>query len=370
MKNWKKPTRLQIYTFLASMPIIDVVLNYIMYDDRLFSDGRVWLISFPLIFLIGVGSWRGHVYIGNWIKHRYPELRHTKTRIMLQAFCLIPFMSLSVTMIFFVYDAFHLLGYQFNYEDFKMGLLVGFCVNIIFETLYEADYTLERYQESVEEKQSLQQLSVYQEFDTLKNQVNPHFLFNCFNTLSSLIGEDKKKAEKFLNELSKVYRYLLRNNEDGLSTVENEIKFIRSYYQLLQTRHGDAVQVNIEVDKRYEPYLLPSLSLQLLVENVVKHNVLSKSKPLVIDIFTTAGNKLVVNNNLQRRTIHAPSNKVGLGNISAKYNLLKQDGFQVMEDEKNFTVVLPLIWNNKTESRPASQGMAGGHENLMDIKPV
>ncbi|MDX2046380.1 MAG: histidine kinase, partial [Chitinophagaceae bacterium] len=183
------------------------------------------------------------------------------------------------------------------------------------------------------------------------SQVNPHFLFNCFNTLSSLISEDRKKAEKFLNELSKVYRYLLRNNEDGLSTVENEIRFIRSYYQLLQTRHGEAVQVNIEIDKRYEPYLLPSLSLQLLVENVVKHNALSKNKPLVIDIFTTAGNKMVVNNNLQRRTIKAPSNKVGLENIKAKYSLLKQDGFQVMEDEKNFTVVLPLIWNNSPENR-------------------
>ncbi|MGB8190282.1 MAG: histidine kinase, partial [Chitinophagaceae bacterium] len=213
------------------------------------------------------------------------------------------------------------------------------------------DYTLERYKESVEEKQEMEQLSTFHELDSLKNQVNPHFLFNCFNTLSSLIAEDKKKAEKFLNELSKVYRYLLRNNEDGLSTVQNEINFIRSYYQLLQTRHGDAVQVNIEIEKRYDPYLLPSLSLQLLVENVVKHNVLSKNRPLVIDIFTTAGNKLVVNNNLQRRAVNAPSNRVGLNNIKTKYHLLKQDGFQVIDDEKNFTVVLPLIWNNAAEKK-------------------
>ena len=169
--------------------------------------------------------------------------------------------------------------------------------------------------------------------------------------MSSLITEDKKQAEVFLNELSKVYRYLLRNNEDGLSTVENEIKFIRSYYGLLKTRHGEAVQLTIEIDKRYNAYLLPSLSLQLLVENVVKHNLLSKTQPLVIEIFTTAGNKLVVNNNLQRRTVKAPSNKVGLENIEAKYNLLNQTGFQVMEDGKNFTVVLPLIWNNTTENK-------------------
>jgi LytS/YehU family sensor histidine kinase len=132
--------------------------------------------------------------------------------------------------------------------------------------------------------------------------------------------------------------------------VDSEVKFIQSYYQLLQTRHGEAVQINIEIDKRYEPYLIPSLTLQLLVENVVKHNVLSKNKPLIIDIFSTAGNKLVVNNNLQRRSQKVPSGKVGLENIKAKYKLLRQRGMQVIEDGKNFTVVLPLIWNNNLQA--------------------
>jgi len=341
-----KPTKLQWYSFLASMPLIDTLLNYIMYDDRVFRDINIWLLSFPIIFLIGIGSWRMHVLISNETKRKYPELRQTKIRLLIMALCIIPFMSLSISVIFFIYDAFNILGYKFNFDDFKAGLLAGFSVNLIFETLFEADYMMEKYKESVQEKETFRQLSVAQEFDALKSQVNPHFLFNCFNTLSSLITEDKVKAENFLNELSKVYRYLLRNNEDGLSTVENEVKFIRSYYKLLQTRHGEAVQLNIQIDKRYEPYLLPSLSLQLLVENVVKHNVLSKTDPQVIDIFTTAGNKLVVNNNLRRRTAKAPSNKVGLDNIRAKYQLLKQPGFQIMEDEKNFTVVLPLIWNN------------------------
>ena len=351
MKQWMKPTKLQVYSFIASMPIIDILLNYIIYDERFFRDIKYWLVSFPLIYIIGFVSWRGHVFIGNWVKHRNPGLKQTKKRILILAFCIIPFMSLSVSIIFFIYDAFSILGYRLNYDDLMMGMLVGLCVNLVFETLYEADFVQERYKESVEEKEDMQELSVQTEFDALKNQVNPHFLFNCFNTLSSLIISDRQKAEVFLNELSKVYRYLLRNNEDGVSTVENEIKFIESYYQLLQTRHGEAVQLNIEIDKRYGPYLLPSLSLQLLVENVVKHNVLSKNKPLVIDIFTTAANRLVVNNNLQRRTLKAPSNKVGLDNIRAKYNLLKQPGFQVMEDEKNFTVVLPLIWNHNAASK-------------------
>ncbi len=349
MKPWSKPTRLQVYSFVASMPIIDILLNYIMYDERFFRDIKLWLVSFPLIFLMGVGSWKGHTLIGNWIKRKYPELNQTRKRVLILAFCLVPFMSFSVCVIFFFYDALSIFGYQLSNLDLKLGLLVGFCVNIIFETLFEAEFILDKYKESAEEKETLRELSVYQEFDALKGQVNPHFLFNCFNTLSSLISVDKQKAELFLNELSKVYRYLLRSNEEGVSTLENEIKFIRSYYKLLQTRHGEAVQVNIQIDKEYESYLLPSLSLQLLVENVVKHNTLSKNKPLIIDIFTTAGNKLVINNNLQRRSVKAPSNKVGLDNIRAKYELLNQQGFQVMEDEKNFTVALPLIWNNISE---------------------
>ena len=350
MKTQLKPTRLQVVSFISSMPIIDFVLNYILFDEGIFARGDIWFISYPLIFFIGIGSWRTQVTIQNLVQFKYPTLKQTRTRVALLASLIVPVMSLSVLFIFFIYDYFHVLGYNIKPNDIEYGLLVGFSVNLIFVTLYEVDYVVERLKESVLEKETLKQQALQHEFDALKNQVNPHFLFNCFNTLSSLISEDKQKAEVFLNELSKVYRYLLRNNEDSLTTVENEIKFIRSYYGLLKTRHGDALQMTIDIDKRYHPYLLPSLTLQLLVENVVKHNQLSKSLPLVIEIFTTAGNKLVVNNNLQRRTVKAPSNRVGLENIQAKYDLLNQQGFQVMEDGKNFTVVLPLIWNNTVEN--------------------
>lgn len=361
MKPDLKPTRLQVFTFIASMPVIDVLLNYVLYEDRLFQDAKIWLISFPLLYLVGIGSWRTQVGIQNWIQHKLPGLKQTRHRIVLFATTIVPAMSASVLLILYVWDYFSILGYRIKPHDVEYTLLVGFCVNLIFVTLYEVDHVVERLKETVVEKEALKQQALQHEFDALKNQVNPHFLFNCFNTLSSLITENKERAEVFLNELSKVYRYLLRNNEDGLSTVENEMKFIQSYYDLLQTRHGEALQLTIDIDKRYYPYLLPSLTLQLLVENVVKHNSLTKSQPLVIEIFTTAGNQLVVNNNLQRRAVKAPSNRVGLENIKAKYELLKQKGFQIMEDGKNFTVVLPLIWNNSRER---------GTSILKELKPV
>jgi two-component system, LytTR family, sensor kinase len=341
-----KPPKLELYTFLLSVPFSFIAFNLIFFGDRLWHEPKIWIVSFSIFFPMAVFSFYGHELYGNWVERKYPSLQQSRQRIFLKL--LMPFLVMGPTVasILFVYDKFNVLGYSFNTAHILPAVKIGISINLIFETLYEVDYILSCLKQSREEKKIAERLAINQEFEVLKNQVNPHFLFNCFNTLSSLITVDKEKAEQFLNELSKVYRYLLRNNEEGLSTVENEIKFIQSYFKLLQTRHGEAVKLNIQIDKRYYSYMVPSLSLQLLVENVVKHNVLSKNKPLVIDIFTAAGNKLVVSNNLQQRTVKAPSNKVGLDNIREKYKLLKQSGFQVMEDDKNFTVVLPLIWNN------------------------
>jgi two-component system, LytTR family, sensor kinase len=344
-----KPSKLYTFSFWLSMPFITLSFMYIIYDERIWKEWKVWAVTFPLIYFIGFFSWRSHVQYDLFFRNRFPSLQQTGKRVLYKLMVNLLVMTPSVLLIFFAFHQFHILDYSLQDGDLKYGYLVGLSVNLIFETLWEVTYIIDKYKETTAEKEVFEKLQLQQEFDGLKQKVNPHFLFNCFNTLSSLITEDKARAEQFLDELSKVYRYLLRNNEDGMSTLENEIKFIQSYFQLLKTRHGEAVQLQVEIDKRYNTYLLPSLSLQMLVENVVKHNTLSKNKPLHIEIFTTVGNKLVVNNNLQRRTVKAPSNKVGLGNIQAKYELLHQQGFQIMEDEKNFTVVLPLTWSNSME---------------------
>jgi hypothetical protein len=354
MIKLEKSTRIEWFSFLASMPLIDLGLNRIVYKENLFTDYRIWVVSFPLIWFAGLITWYSHVWYSHMAQRKYPEISQSTKRIILKCFVNIFVMTPAILIVFFLYDRLHILGYHLTMDDLLQGLLVGLMVNLVFSTLWEALYIMDKHRDSIAEKELLSQMSLQQEFDILKSQVNPHFLFNCFNTLSSLINEDAKKAEVFLDELSKVYRYLLRNNETGLSNLQNELKFIESYFRLLKTRHGDAVQFRVEADKRYDNYLLPSLSLQLLVENAVKHNVLSKNKPLVIDIFTTAGNKLIINNNLQRRTKKGPSNKIGLDNIRTKYRLLGQSGFHVMEDAKNFTVVLPLIWDNNVEKRWAT----------------
>ena len=346
-----RPLKIQVYSFFVSMPVIALALNQIFYPGPVFGDWRVWVVSFPLLYGIGFLSWYAHVAYDHFIHRKFPGLRQTRNRVLLKLLTNIVVMTPSVLLIFYAYDRLHILGYHLRTDDLKWGYVVGLCVNILFITLWEVTYLLEKYKESLGEKEMVEQLSMEQEFENLKNQINPHFLFNCFNTLSSLIQEDKKEAEHFLDELSKVYRYLLKNNEAGVSTVEREIKFIQSYYRLLKTRYGNGLQLSIDIDRRYYPYLLPSLSLQLLVENAVKHNIVSRQQPLVVEIFTTAGNKLVVNNNLQRKQLTKASTRIGLANIRAKYKLMKQEGFQLVEGENNFMVVLPLVWNDSREEK-------------------
>ena len=287
MKNWTKPRRIEWISFFTMMPVIGVVLNYLLYGDRIYSDYRIWLYSFPVIYIQGFISWYLHIVVMYWLRIKFPLLSQTTLRLFILAFAHISMTFLTFVGLFYAYDAFHFLEYDLDINQLRICLFVAIALTMVATTMWEASYIFKQWKTSVAEKEKLEQLTIQQEFDTLKSQVNPHFLFNCFNTLSSLISEDVKQAEVFLDELSKVYRYLLRNNENGLSTLKSEIEFIHSYYRLLKTRHGDSLQMTIEVDKKYEQYLLPSLSLQLLIENSVKHNQLSKAQPLVI-----AGNSL------------------------------------------------------------------------------
>ncbi len=346
-----KPSRLEWVSFLALMPFLAILLNYLLFGREFFTNGRTWLFSFPVVCLLGLVSWHAQIAAMHWLRARFPDIRQTSLRLTILAVVQILLVYFTNRILFHGYDAFEFLGYQLNSENFRIALYLGIGLTMVATAMWEADYILKQWKDSLAEKEKLEQLTIRHEFETLKSQVNPHFLFNCFNTLSSLISEDRKQAEIFLDELSKVYRYLLRNNEDGLTTLQTEIRFIESYYRLLRTRHGEAVQLKTEIDKKYDGYLLPSLSLQMLVENAVKHNVLSKNKPLMIDIFTTSGNKLVVSNNLQPRTVKGPSNKIGLDNIRSKYELLNRQGFQVLQDKKNFSVVLPLIWSKVADQK-------------------
>jgi len=340
----RRPPRYQVIGFLISMPFISLALCSILYGDRLWHEPMIWAVAYPIIYAIGFVSWRTHFIYDDFIRQKFPSVEETRKRVLYTVPVNLLVMTPSVLLIFYTFHWFHIFGYQIQPGDLKYGYLVGLSVNVVFESLWEVMYIIEKYKESASEKEMMQQMQLRQEFDNLKQKVNPHFLFNSFNTLSSLITEDKDRAEKFLDELSKVYRYLLRNNESGMSTVEQESKFIQSYATLLATRFGDGFKLDMQLDPSIKDKEIPSLSLQLLVENAVKHNIISKSHPVNVVIRNTEDGYLTVVNNLNKKARGImESTGIGLSNIREKYRLLNRTDVQIEETADQFVVTLPLI---------------------------
>ncbi len=338
-----KPPKAYVLGFWLSMPFIALALCSILYGSRLFREWQLAAVAYPIIYFIGYFSWRIHVEYDLYLRRKFPSLEQTRQRVLYKLGINLLVMTPSVLIIFFVFHSFHIMGYRLQENDLKYGYLVGLSVNIIFETLWEVMYLKDKYKESAHEKELLERMQLMQEFENLKQKVNPHFLFNCFNTLLALIHEDKHQAEVFLDELSKVYRYLLRNNENGMSTLEQETCFIQSYANLLKTRHGEGFQMTLRIDPAFHCHELPALSLQMLVENAVKHNVISKTKPVVVSIYSTEEANLVVQNTLAKRVHKSESTGIGLSNIREKYKLLNRHDVVVQETSDSFVVSLPLL---------------------------
>ncbi len=247
-------------------------------------------------------------------------------------------------------DLFIQTGVVLDLIFFSLGISYRHRREAVRKAVVEGELAREREQHRLQQLegelavQQLRQEKTEAQMRALQSQISPHFLFNSLNSLSSLIGDDPGKAEQFVDELSTVYRYLLQASERELTTLDRELAFIHSYFHLLKTRFGSAIQLDLRVDPRYNAYQICPLTLQLLVENAVKHNVVLTEQPLRIEIATTPNGELTVGNNLQRK----PNGRVistgkGLLNITEKYKLLQCPGFRIQETDADFRVIVPLI---------------------------
>jgi len=177
----------------------------------------------------------------------------------------------------------------------------------------------------------------------LKNQIKPHFLFNSLNTLATLIPEDSEQSVRYVESLAKVYRYILEIKDKKLISLHEELECIQAYLFMLQIRFGDNLKVQINESGLENKHHIVPLSLQLLIENAMKHNIISNKKPLFIDIEKGKNSNLIISNNLQKKEQMMPSTGIGLDNINKRYQMISQQEIDVIVTDSKFSVSIPLI---------------------------
>lgn len=209
--------------------------------------------------------------------------------------------------------------------------------------LYETVFLVRDVADDKVKKEQLERAKAEAELEALKNQVDPHFIFNSLNTLSYLIESQPQKAQLFNNHLADVYRYILHNKARDLVFLKEELQFIDDYFALLKIRFEDAVQLQVVIgEATASGYLLPPISIQTLLENAVKHNEFSDVNPLLISI-EVRDEMLVVKNDIRKKTLRKQSSKIGLQNLKERYRLTTDKEMLVLDNGETFEVHLPLL---------------------------
>ena len=302
------------------------------------------LISSMYSFLIGIGNGA----INEFLNKRIPWSEATTKRTILSV---ISILIINFILVYFCnYMNFVVFQKAATTEEFfsgKYNFLNWFMINIallISAFLHAKSFMEELKKTSKKEvvEQKLIAKSANAQFETLKNQLDPHFLFNSLNVLSSLIDENPRQAQTFTASMSKIYRYVLEQKDKELVTVEDEIEFAKTYCELLKTRFEDSVDFIFDVKKEdYRKYVVP-LSLQLLLENCIKHNYATSSKPMIIKVFSE-NDTLCIENNFQVREQMKESAGIGLANIVQRYSLLTDRNVFIEKSEDYFKVKLPML---------------------------
>lgn len=323
---WFVPT---ISYLLIGDPYLDSIYN--------FTGGTL------MIFLMTIIAFVPHDWAARYIARKYPSFDSSLKRSALTAvaFWTLTFVFVTAYMLFIMH--FRPFGALLNTRMMINVYLFEFVAVLLLTGLYEINYSLNAWKTLQINKEAIKRAGMQGQLQSLKSQVNPHFLFNSLNTLSALIADEPKRAEQFVDEMAKVYRYLLQTNQNELTTLSAEMRFISSYYHLLRTRYDTGFDLVTEVAEEDLDKKIPPLTLQLLLENAVKHNSILESNPLQVSIRSVGNDLLEISNNRLIKSTPVRSTRLGLANIMAKYELLS-DRMPVVDDSAHFfKVTLPLI---------------------------
>jgi sensor histidine kinase YesM len=320
-----------------------LVVYFFSLSDQ-YSQTKYWMnVVYSTIFTAVL--WEGNHWIVERLRRKFPEYRQTHQRITTEiGFCAAyTVVAVFVLSAIIMYLNFAHCTLSDIIQDFSIALKPSLIGTLIVVSIYEASYFFREWRKTILEAEQLKRENIASQFETLKSQVNPHFLFNSLNTLITIIPEDPQLAVAFVQKLSNVYRYVLQNKDKELVTLAEEMKIAEAYLFLLKTRFGENLRVHMDIPAGQLGKFIAPLTLQMLLENAIKHNVVSAEKPLHIDLYVEKDEVLVVKNNLQRKSSVPDSTQTGLANISQRYRLLCQQAVEVIVTASNFMVVLPLL---------------------------
>ncbi len=325
-----------------------LVMNYALFGGNYFRPSPYFLpataitaVAFCLDFTVcGLLAVR--------IKQRFPSEDQLSRRLAVMIISFLIMTGLFLIILFRGYESLGFYEYSFDPGGFVWAYFGMGMGNIFLTFFMEGISRYQSWKQNMKETDELKKSYHQSQLLGLKSQVNPHFLFNSLNSLSSLINEDETKAERFLDEMSKVYRYMLRNDDDQLVTLDAELKFIESYLFLLRTRYGSGLQASIDISGDARSLLLPPLSLQVIIENALNQNTTSKQNPLIISVETEGDQRLIIRNSLQPKVLSGAFDlETGLDNLRNKYLLLNKPDVIIRDEANERIIQLPLISNEE-----------------------
>lgn len=319
--------------------ILDIIFSLIYSQYQLFQPLNHYINSVVVTFVVIEAL----LFVNKKLNIKYPwEKKHIYRFLIQLLFAII----ISNVIVFATRIPLLLLSESTEFIQFYDEFILAFYISVlclIYSIVNLTVFLVGKWQKSMAELERFKKENAEYKFELLRSQLNPHFLFNSLSTLSSLVYKNQDKAGLFIRELADVYRYILENRDKDIVTLEKEIQFAQSYIQLNKLRFEDNLLIKNDIATNIKNSKIAPLTIQLLLENAIKHNIISKSKPLNISISINNGYLTVKNNKQLKRTREYSSN-MGLKNITNRYSFLSNKPVEIIDNNKEFIVKIPLLY--------------------------
>ncbi len=320
-----------------------IIINSIIFGTRYFTNADMFLLATFISAIAGAVDFILCGMVAVALKNRLPQESQLLKRLTLMIFTFLIISGLYLYSLFRGYEHIRFFNYRFNESGFVWSYFALGILNIFLTFLMEGISRYKDWKLNREETEKINTAYKQSQLQGLKSQVNPHFLFNSLNSLSSLIQDDEEEAEKFLDEMSKVYRYMLRNDEEQLVSLDTELKFADSYFHILKARYGEGLTLSVNVSENDRQTFIAPLTLQVIIENSFSFNIISKEHPLHINVSSAYGKLEIVNNLQPKKISDAMDFEAALDNLVKKYELMGIPMLVTETKQGTRSITIPLI---------------------------